>query len=213
MADDDYSTTGLGGVPARALAYGPVAGDPPTKATTYGPLGNRLGPKDVALSPNLQKQFPLGSSVNAVDASGNVIGTYQVADSSWFGPGVKGPEAQPTTDTIEFRDKDRGGKQVYLQPADGSAPPPPPTTGLFGKTIDQAPEKQSTPDLVQGALKGIATISQHNAIADKIFQQAMKSATQDVAVQLGNYAQGNGLNTGNPRSALQEIARYMGSIG
>jgi len=91
----------------RALSYGPIVGENYRDAM-FGPLG-RLSQQDVALSPDLQRQYGMGSYVSATDAQGNPIGTYHVADTSYA-------QGQPTSNTIEFRDASREG-DVNLSPA------------------------------------------------------------------------------------------------
>ena len=82
----------------KALAYGPIIGEH-TRATTEGPLG-ALGPRDVALSPNLLAEnggpYQIGGVVHATDSKGNYLGPFRVADYSYYSPG------KPTTDTVEF---------------------------------------------------------------------------------------------------------------
>lgn len=77
----------------RAMAYGPSQGEY-GHDQMFGPLG-QLQPGDVALSPNLQKRYPLGSSILVHPENGTPF-LARVADSSYFGPG------KPTRNTIEF---------------------------------------------------------------------------------------------------------------
>src|SRR4030095_4109981 len=92
--------------PFRALAYGPVVGEY-GRDQMIGAYDNPLGAYDGALSPDKRKKYPLGSWVTAHDKSGNPIGNYRVADTSYYTPG------KPTSNTVEFRDADRSG-QVFL---------------------------------------------------------------------------------------------------
>jgi len=95
----------------RAMAYGPSQGEY-THDTLYGPLG-RLRPGDVAISPNLQKKYPLGSQIMVRPQSGDPF-MARVADSSYYGPG------RPTKNTVEFwNGQDLG--HVHIGPADTSA--------------------------------------------------------------------------------------------
>jgi len=79
----------------RAMAYGPSQGEY-TKSTLEGPLG-KLMEGDIAVSPNLLKQFPMGSRVDIVDANGNVTHrNMRVADTSWITTG------KPTHNSFEI---------------------------------------------------------------------------------------------------------------
>jgi hypothetical protein len=87
----------------RAMAYGPSQGEY-TPATLYGPLG-KLQQGDIAVSPNLLSQFPMGTRVNAVDPNtGEVLrSNLRVADTSWYTPG------NPTKNSFElWNDQDLG---------------------------------------------------------------------------------------------------------
>jgi hypothetical protein len=86
----------------RAMAYGPSQGEY-TRATNYGPLGH-LQQGDIAVSPNLLRNFPLGSYVDVVDDKGNVLrAARRVADTSWINAD------QPTHNSFElWNDKDLG---------------------------------------------------------------------------------------------------------
>lgn len=61
-------------------------------------MDNPLGPTDVALSPDLQRLYPLGTKILV-----NGQGPYTVADSSYLAPG------QPNRNTIELRDRATNG--------------------------------------------------------------------------------------------------------
>jgi len=78
----------------RGLNYGPVVGEFHRDAM-FGPQGNKLGPKDVAVSPDTGLQ--LGDLIKARGKD------YTVADWSYHAPG------RPTSRTIEFRDAPASG--------------------------------------------------------------------------------------------------------
>jgi hypothetical protein len=93
----------------RAMAYGPSQNEY-THDTLYGPLG-RLQPGDVAISPNLQKKYPIGSSIYVTPKTGNPF-VARVADHSYFHPG------EPTKDTIEvWNGQDLGHAHITSAPA------------------------------------------------------------------------------------------------
>ena len=96
--------------PARALAYGPVVGEY-GRAQMIGAYDNPLGPKDVALPPELLGQYPLRSQILARDRYGKPLGTFNVGDTSWIRPGVS------TRNAIEFRDRDISNQPVFISPA------------------------------------------------------------------------------------------------
>jgi hypothetical protein len=79
----------------RGAAYGPSQGE-----FSHDQMNGPLGPLvqgDMALSPNQQKNYPLGSFVDAYGENGNLIAANQrVADNSFVRPHV------PTTNTAEF---------------------------------------------------------------------------------------------------------------
>jgi hypothetical protein len=78
-------------------SYGPIVGET-SHDTNFGPRGNALGTYDVALSPDLLKSHPLGSTFTY---GGN---TYTVGDVSYRSPG------NPNANTIEFRDTQDPGR-------------------------------------------------------------------------------------------------------
>jgi hypothetical protein len=92
----------------RAMAYGPSQGEY-DHATNYGPLGH-LQEGDIAVSPNLLAQFPIGSRVDVVDANGNVLrANRRVADTSWIN------KNQPTYNSFElWNDQDIGHARLVL---------------------------------------------------------------------------------------------------
>jgi hypothetical protein len=95
----------------RGAAYGPSQGEF-SKDQMNGPLG-ALQKNDLALSPNQQKNYPLGTYADAYKATGEPIASDQrIADSSFVKP------HHPTTDTAEFwNGQDQG--QVRLVPSFG----------------------------------------------------------------------------------------------
>jgi len=104
----------------RAMAYGPSQGEYYHDAM-YGPLG-ALQPGDVALSPDLQKKYPLGSNIFITPKDGDpFIG--RVADHSYYSPG------NPTSNTIEmWNGQDLGHVRISKAPEWASG-----ITSMFGK--------------------------------------------------------------------------------
>jgi hypothetical protein len=102
--------------PFTALAYGPIVGER-KRAQMIGAYDNPLTSRDIAVSPPMLEQYPLGSWVTAHDAKGNPIGDYRVGDTSYY------TKDKPTSNTVEFRDADRSGQKVFLIPS-GQVPGP-----------------------------------------------------------------------------------------
>jgi hypothetical protein len=98
---DQLASTTAG---VKGRVYGPVVGETHHDAM-YGPTGRALGENDVALSPDLLKQYPLGS--NIISGGKN----YTVADVSFVKPG------HPNTNTIEFRDRKDVPDRVDISPS------------------------------------------------------------------------------------------------
>jgi hypothetical protein len=97
----------------RAMAYGPSQGEF-TRDALYGPFG-RLQPGDIAMSPNLQDKYPLGSMVQVHPPGGDPF-IVRVADHSYHSPGV------PNTNAIEFwNGQDLG--HVHITPAPAQSQP------------------------------------------------------------------------------------------
>jgi len=93
----------------RAMAYGPSQGEY-WHDVMFGPFG-ALQPGDVAISPNLQKKYPLGSYIT-VSAEGRDPFFARVADHSYYTPG------NPTKDTIElWNGQDLGHVNIRGAPA------------------------------------------------------------------------------------------------
>jgi hypothetical protein len=79
----------------RGMAYGPSQGEY-SRDQLNGPLGP-LQQGDLALSPNQQKRYPLGSNVDAYGENGQLIAANQrIADNSFISP------HHPTTNVAEF---------------------------------------------------------------------------------------------------------------
>jgi uncharacterized membrane protein YgcG len=77
------------GVMVKSGYYGPGVGDKPFHDVLYGPKGNRLGLNDMAVSPDLQKGFPLGSYIDIYDTKGNLLlGHQHAVDSSFIHSGM-----------------------------------------------------------------------------------------------------------------------------
>src|SRR5260221_62471 len=111
-----YQNTGRGMV-MRAMAYGPSQGEY-TRGTLNGPLG-RLQQGDLAVSPDSQGTFPIGSYADVVNPrTGQVVLSNQrVADHSYIKPGV------PTHGSFEvWNGQDMG--HMMLVPKGSSGGPP-----------------------------------------------------------------------------------------
>ncbi len=92
----------------RALNVGPIVGEYGRAANYHN--GQQLGPRDVSLSPNQMRKYPINSYINAQTTSGKGLGTYRVADPSYTSRG-------PTTNTIEFRNRLLSGQGVNISSA------------------------------------------------------------------------------------------------
>jgi hypothetical protein len=93
MAAFNAMYTGVGasggpGMPVRVLSYG----GPAEPAQKIGSYGNRLGPGDVAISPNLIPFLGKPAPDNYVMLNGQ---RYHVADTSWYS------KNNPTSNTVE----------------------------------------------------------------------------------------------------------------
>jgi len=110
-------TTGV-----KARVYGPVVGEHYRDAN-FGPTGNALGPNDVALSPDLLKRYPLGSTIYSEGKP------YKVSDVSYINPD------RPNRNTIEFRDTANPPSRVSISPTPTPGPQRP-----------AAPEPSPAPD-------------------------------------------------------------------
>lgn len=105
------------------MAYGPqsqgatAADQNQIYGATLGGQKLRLQQGDIAVSPNLLSQFPIGSYANVVDPStGQVLRSgVRVADTSWITSG------KPTTNSFElYNDQDLG--HASLVPASDPGP-------------------------------------------------------------------------------------------
>lgn len=124
----------------KGLTYGPIDGEF-GRSQIFGPLG-KLGPRDVALSPNQLRNYPINSYINAA-SNGRNFGTYRVADSSYISPGL------PTKNTIELRNRDPGGPVSITRASNpygfvpggidvfGDYPNPPGLSGLAARRLPQ----------------------------------------------------------------------------
>jgi tape measure domain-containing protein len=109
----DWESRGAGGSwggassgPIRGEYYGHNFGEYNRDANYYG--NQQLSDNDVAISPDLLAQYPMGSMID-VTQGGKRIGTYRVGDVSYKSPG------QPNSRTIEVRDQKLDG-DVQIAP-------------------------------------------------------------------------------------------------
>ena len=91
----------------RGQWYGRKFGENNRDANYYGP--RLLGEHDIALSPDLQGRYPMGSMVDAYDR-GRYLGVYKVGDTSYKHRGV------PNHNNVEFRDRKIDSNDIELRP-------------------------------------------------------------------------------------------------
>lgn len=144
MADPVPSGTPL----LNTADYGPIDNEY-SWDQLHGPSGNILRNSNVAISPDWEHKYPLGSGpYNVVDQNGNILGTgFGVADRSFKSPG------QPNFNTVEFWNLKAPAGQVHLVPAAGWQPTGyvadvsgtpsktvPRETSLYGDFVSKHPE-------------------------------------------------------------------------
>lgn len=200
-----------------ATGYHPVSEDNPEYAMEGG-MQDRMGKPIQTLDAYLRGEAPFVTV--AMDPSvpyGTVLRSpkfpgvpFVVADtgSAFKGKGLS--RIDIARDTSDGANSDENNGKIPFQITNTPAPL---KEGLFAAT-EHEPDVSNSPateamNATPPEQRPQVAAAFHNPLADHILQQALQSSIAETSYQLGNYAQGNGLNTGDPQSALQEISRYL----
>ena len=189
----------------RAMAYGPSQGEY-THDTLFGHFG-KLQMGDMAISPNLQSQFPMGSIVNVVDPNtGQILrANRRVADSSYAG-------GKPTTNSFElWNDDDLGHARLELasggQPQQPSpvGPGMPQMTGLMSSPAEQSYAQAASAGQVPGGAPSAAQVQAAAAMTPAQVRQQIAMAAAPLAPAVRGFESG-GLAWSPPLQPVTPLA-------